>query len=178
MHIIISDNYTVIYTVIATLEFVHVVDSDDFVYRSHFLLGSAVPPWWSWWSGRGMASTTHWAASYNRPMVCTQLPHLDNIITVSVTCLPPHTVLTLYDCREIASGCSECLASRIGSEFTCGWCEDSCEVMQECSNSFITEGGSCPAPVINSFTPMSGKWCSLYNVMISTIASSPCPLFF
>ncbi|XP_064398755.1 hepatocyte growth factor receptor-like isoform X4 [Halichondria panicea] len=43
----------------------------------------------------------------------------------------------------------------MGSEFRCGWCEDSCEVMQECSNNF-TEGGNPPPPVINSFTPMSG----------------------
>ncbi len=45
----------------------------------------------------------------------------------------------------------------MGSEFACGWCESSCEVTQECSNSFVTEGDNCPAPVINSFDPMSGK---------------------
>ncbi|XP_064398635.1 plexin-B1-like isoform X2 [Halichondria panicea] len=64
--------------------------------------------------------------------------------------------VTLYDCRDLASECSECIAVRMGSEFACGWCGGSCEVMQECSNTFITEGDSCPAPVINSFTPMSG----------------------
>ncbi len=34
----------------------------------------------------------------------------------------------------------------------------SCEVMQECSTDrFVIEGDNSPAPVINSFTPMSGK---------------------
>ncbi|XP_064387556.1 uncharacterized protein LOC135335860 isoform X4 [Halichondria panicea] len=69
----------------------------------------------------------------------------------------PLTEVTLYDCRNLASRCSECIAVGIGLEFPCGWCGGSCEVMQECSNtSFITEGNNCPAPVINSFTPMSG----------------------
>ena len=64
--------------------------------------------------------------------------------------------VTLYDCRILASGCSECIATRMGSEFACGWCGGSCEVMQECStaDSFVIEGDNCPAPVINSFTPM------------------------
>ncbi|XP_064383417.1 uncharacterized protein LOC135332039 isoform X3 [Halichondria panicea] len=67
------------------------------------------------------------------------------------------TAVTLYDCRNLASGCSECIAARIGSEFVCGWCGGSCEVIQECStDSFFIEGDKCPAPVINSFTPMYG----------------------
>ncbi len=46
----------------------------------------------------------------------------------------------------------------MGSKFACGWCEGTCEVMQECSNIFVdTEGENSPAPVIDSFTPMSGK---------------------
>ncbi len=65
--------------------------------------------------------------------------------------------MTLYDCRDMASEYSECVAVRMGSEFACGWCGGSCEVMQECSNTFITEGNTPPPPVINSFTPMSGK---------------------
>ncbi|XP_064398663.1 hepatocyte growth factor receptor-like [Halichondria panicea] len=64
--------------------------------------------------------------------------------------------VTLYDCRDLASGYSECIAVRMGSEFACGWCEGSCEVRQECSNTFITEGINLPAPVINSFTPILG----------------------
>ena len=79
---------------------------------------------------------------------------------------PTHThthTVTLYDCRNLASGCLECIAAGIGLQFTCGWCGGSCEVMQECSNSFITEGDNCPAPVINSFTPMSGKHACYCN---------------
>ncbi len=67
------------------------------------------------------------------------------------------TTVTLYDCYNLASGCSECIAARIGSEFACGWCGGSCVVRQECSNSFVIKGDNCPAPVINSFTPISGK---------------------
>ncbi len=73
---------------------------------------------------------------------------------------PPHThthTVTLYGCNDLFSGYSECLASRTGSKFECGWCEGSCEVMQECSNSFDIEGENYPDPVITSFTPMSGK---------------------
>ncbi|XP_064398989.1 plexin-A4-like [Halichondria panicea] len=64
--------------------------------------------------------------------------------------------VTLYDCRDLASGYTECIAVRMFSEFACGWCGVSCEVRQECSNTFITEGNNPPAPVINSFTPILG----------------------
>ncbi len=77
---------------------------------------------------------------------------------------PAHThthTVTLFDCRGLGSGCGECLASSIGSEFTCGWCktEGSCEVLQECTmnDDFVTEGRNCPAPFINSIDPVSGK---------------------
>ncbi len=39
----------------------------------------------------------------------------------------------------------------------CGWCGDSCEIAEECSNTFITEGENCPAPVIISISPLSGE---------------------
>ncbi|XP_064398643.1 plexin-A2-like isoform X2 [Halichondria panicea] len=69
------------------------------------------------------------------------------------------TNVTLYDCRDLASGCSECLVSILGSEFTCGWCviRESCEVLQECTNDvWVTEGRNCPTPFINSISPESG----------------------
>ena len=112
-----------------------------------------------------MTSTTHWAASYNRPMVCTQPVHMHRwSMTQSLwTLTPPHNThaVILYYCRDLGSGCSECLASRRGSEFMCGWCEDSCNVLQECNGyTFITEGRNCPAPFINSISPDSGNHCS------------------
>ncbi len=76
---------------------------------------------------------------------------------------PAHThthTVTLFDCRGLGSGCANCLASSIGSEFTCGWCaiRERCEVLQECINDvFITEGRNCPTPFINSIDPESGK---------------------
>ncbi|XP_064388277.1 hepatocyte growth factor receptor-like isoform X2 [Halichondria panicea] len=85
-------------------------------------------------------------------MVIWPVNNVNNTLSSTV----PLTEVTLYDCRNLASGCLECIAAGIGLEFPCGWCGGSCEVMQECSNSFITEGDNCPAPVINSFTPMSG----------------------
>lgn len=64
--------------------------------------------------------------------------------------------VTLYDCHALASGCSDCVATR-GSGFACGWCRDSCEVTDECSTTFAIEGENCPAPVITSITPFSGE---------------------
>ena len=85
-----------------------------------------------------------------------------NIIFIqplSTICHLLYTV-TLFDCHNLGSGCSECLASRLGSEFTCGWCSlsDSCEVLQECTNDvFVTEGRNCPTPFITLISPESGN---------------------
>ena len=78
-----------------------------------------------------------------------------------LTTIPLYThTVTLYDCRDLGSGCSECLASTLGSEFMCGWCviRESCEVLQECTNdAWVTEGRNCPTPFINSISPESGN---------------------
>ncbi len=92
--------------------------------------------------------------------------------------IPPHThthTVTLYYCPDLGSGCSECLASRLGSEFTCGWCEDSCDVLQKCNGfTFITEGRNCPVPFINSISPDSGNhFTSIYNFYDIYIPSGP-----
>ncbi len=85
---------------------------------------------------------------------------LDKIIFILLpdsNVIPSSNTVTLYDCQELASGCSSCIAAGMRSHFACGWCESSCEVRQECSNSFVIKGDNCPAPVINSFNPISGK---------------------
>ncbi|XP_064398652.1 plexin-A2-like [Halichondria panicea] len=84
---------------------------------------------------------------------------LGNGINRLLSSIMQQTNVTLYDCRDLASGCSECLASILGSEFTCGWCviRESCEVLQECTNDvWVTEGRNCPTPFINSISPESG----------------------
>ena len=44
---------------------------------------------------------------------------------------------------------------------------------QECSNSFVIEGNNCPAPVINSFTPMSGNnYAHAHLCYLATICKS------
>ncbi|XP_064399093.1 plexin-A1-like isoform X2 [Halichondria panicea] len=82
-----------------------------------------------------------------------------NGVTRPLSNIMTQTNVTLFDCRGLGSECADCLASSIGSEFTCGWCktEGSCEVLQECTmNDFVTEGRNCPAPSINSIDPVSG----------------------
>ena len=70
-----------------------------------------------------------------------------------------HAVL-LYDCRELmATGCSSCIGLNVGTGFKCGWCaaSSSCEIEAECSNTFVSSGENCPAPVITAFSPSSGR---------------------
>ena len=51
------------------------------------------------------------------------------------------------------SGCSSCL----GSGFDCGWCSDTCAVMEECrENTFSTSTGGCPLPEVISIQPNRG----------------------
>ncbi len=84
----------------------------------------------------------------------------------------PHThTVTLFDCRNLGIGCSQCLASSLGSEFTCGWCDifGRCEEMQECINKvFITEGRNCPATFIESISPDSGN-PNITNLYVTTV---------
>ena len=64
----------------------------------------------------------------------------------------------LYNCGELASGCSSCLGSNVAG-FQCGWCSDGtrCAVMEECSaGSFSTSTDMCPSPLITSVEPNRG----------------------
>ena len=66
-----------------------------------------------------------------------------------------HTV-TLFNCDELADGCSSCL----GSGFDCGWCGGATEsciyTRSSCDTTLITMGNECPAPMITDFNPKSG----------------------
>ena len=65
---------------------------------------------------------------------------------------PPAAVL--YQCSDIAMGCSSCLAQTIGTDFQCGWCDYSCvDVSATCS---VTTFNNCPAPMITGISPDSG----------------------
>ena len=62
----------------------------------------------------------------------------------------------LYQCSDLAMGCSSCLGQRIGTDFQCGWCGNTCvDVSTSCSN-FINVSGGCPAPMISAISPDSG----------------------
>ena len=68
---------------------------------------------------------------------------------------PPAAVL--YQCSDIAMGCSSCLAQRMGTDFQCGWCDYSCvDVSATCSANFVTALLNCPPPMISAISPDSG----------------------
>ena len=57
----------------------------------------------------------------------------------------------------------------MGSGFMCGWCAGSCEVTSECSNTLVTVRDDCPAPIIHSFHPTSGKAITVEKVVTHII---------
>ena len=80
-----------------------------------------------------------------------------NLLYTIVVCV--HSAVTLYDCSQLATGCSTCLAAVIAPSFDCGWCDPAqgCQfVGASCGSTHITQGASCPAPIITRFTPVSG----------------------
>ena len=82
---------------------------------------------------------------------------------------PP--VVTLYQCSDLATGCSSCLAQRVGTDFQCGWCEDSLtciDASDSCSSSsFFTVSESCPLPNITAISPTSGPTAGGTTVTIT-----------
>ena len=68
--------------------------------------------------------------------------------------------MTLYDCKPMATDCSACINTRIGTGFQCGWCDASaatCSVSEECSGApFFNTGTQCPAPSIAMIHPQTG----------------------
>ena len=70
-----------------------------------------------------------------------------------------NTVL-LYNCREVATGCSSCIGRSISTGFECGWCgiTDTCSFTGDCSppQNLATSGSQCPLPTIDNFDPKFG----------------------
>ena len=61
----------------------------------------------------------------------------------------------------MATDCSACINTRIGTGFQCGWCDTStatCSASKECAGgtSFINTGTDCPAPSIIMIQPQTG----------------------
>ena len=68
--------------------------------------------------------------------------------------------MVLYNCFQLAEGCTQCIVVHDMNEFACGWCSDvdACLVEEQCSvaNMFDTTSSVCPSPMISSFSPTSG----------------------
>ena len=61
----------------------------------------------------------------------------------------------------MATDCSACIHTRIGTGFRCGWCDAStttCSISEECTGgtSFVKTGAECPAPSIAMIQPQTG----------------------
>ena len=61
----------------------------------------------------------------------------------------------------MATDCSACINTRIGTGFPCGWCDTgtaTCTVSEECAgeSSFVNTGAQCPAPSIAMIQPQTG----------------------
>ena len=60
----------------------------------------------------------------------------------------------------MATDCSACINTRIGTGFQCGWCgvnTATCSVSEEClSGMFVNTGTECPAPSIAMIQPQTG----------------------
>ena len=74
-------------------------------------------------------------------------------------------VVLLYNCLEVAGGCSSCIGRSMLSGFECGWCDrpsgmtDTCSFTGDCPSqkfNLVTTGSQCPIPIITDFTPKSG----------------------
>ena len=76
----------------------------------------------------------------------------DNVIV----CDEVSPAVVLYQCSDLAMGCSSCLAQRIRTDFQCGWRGNTCvDVSATFSTNLITESGKCPEPTI-TISPDSG----------------------
>ena len=77
----------------------------------------------------------------------------DNVIV----CDEVSPAVVLYNCSDLAMGCSSCLAQRIRTDFQCGWCDNRCvDVSAICSTNFTTVSSGCPAPMITVISPDNG----------------------
>ena len=61
----------------------------------------------------------------------------------------------------MATDCSACINTRIGTGFQCGWCDSSiatCSVSEEYDGgkTFVYTGAECPAPSIATIQPQTG----------------------
>ena len=72
--------------------------------------------------------------------------------------------MLLYNCVEVATGCSFCIGMSMLSGFECGWCDrpngmtDTCSFTGDCSppQNLATSGSQCPMPMITDFNPKFG----------------------
>ena len=72
----------------------------------------------------------------------------------------------------MATDCSACINTRIGTGFQCGWCDANtatCSVSEECAGgtSFVNTGAQCPAPSITMIQPQTGPPQGGTNITIT-----------
>ena len=73
-----------------------------------------------------------------------------------------YNAVLLYNCLEVATGCSSCIGMSLISGFECGWCDSgmtgTCSFTEACSPSqnLATTGSQCPMPTIDNFDPKFG----------------------
>ena len=69
--------------------------------------------------------------------------------------------VVLFNCAELAEGCSSCL----GSGFDCRWCDrpramtdtcTKCTYTGECTDTSVSMGAGCPTATVTDFNPTSG----------------------
>ena len=87
-------------------------------------------------------------------MVGIKGPLLFVLHVLSVFFLP--SIALLYNCNEVASSCSACLASSIGTGLECAWLNPSNSCVIDTTPAVTTDDLQCPNPVITAISPTMG----------------------
>ena len=87
-------------------------------------------------------------------MVGIKGPLLFVLHVLSILFLP--SIALLYNCNGVASSCSACLASSIGTGLECAWLNPSNSCVIDTTPAVTTDDLQCPNPVITAISPTMG----------------------
>ena len=76
--------------------------------------------------------------------------------TCAVNLLSAFNIALLYNCNGVASSCSACLASSIGTGLECAWLNPSNSCVIDTTPAVTTDNLQCPNPVITAISPTMG----------------------